>query len=140
MMDGRRWRVTLLSRTLVLLALAVLGCSSVPAPPADAAADHSIAVAIDLACGLRRPYSSKNAPCNACAGRACCGVVNTCLADLECDDGYVNCTIACTFGLDGGVPAVKACLADCARQHPRGAAEYEAAIGCVDKACAKECA
>jgi hypothetical protein len=94
------------------------------------------------ACTLLRPYSTKNATCNACAQAKCCVEVNGCLGDPACDDGYVNCAIACALDFDGGADADAgpvACLADCAKQYPKGKVEYDAAIGCADASCAAEC-
>lgn len=92
------------------------------------------------ACLLAKPYSSQDKDCNACAEEACCAQVNGCLTDPRCDDDFVNCTLACALLPDDTDPeAIKACVADCEGQHPEGKKLYDDAIGCVDKACAKEC-
>ena len=94
-------------------------------------------------CALHKPYSTKNAACNACAQARCCAVLNDCFDDLRCDDDYVNCILACALlpadaGPDAG-DATGACLADCAAKHPAGKTRYDAAIACVDGTCAAEC-
>jgi hypothetical protein len=96
------------------------------------------------ACTLIRPYSTQNAACNACAEEKCCVEVNGCLADTDCDEGYVNCAIGCALDFDAGPDAgpdamPTACLEDCAQQYPKGRQEYDAAIGCAEGACAAEC-
>ena len=92
------------------------------------------------ACSLTKPYSSKNAACNACAEQHCCVAVNACYADPDCDDGYVNCILACALlPGDAGDAGVAACTADCDAQYPKGKQEYDAAIGCADTQCASEC-
>lgn len=92
------------------------------------------------ACLLAKPYSSQDKDCNACAEEACCAQVNGCLTDPRCDDDFVNCTLACALLPDDTDPeAIKACVAGCEEQHPEGKKLYDDAIGCVDKACAKEC-
>jgi hypothetical protein len=93
-------------------------------------------------CKLAQPFSSKNAVCNACAEEKCCPQINGCLLDTACNDDYVNCSLVCAFtdfdaGADAGTTA--GCLADCAQQFPKGKAEYDAAFGCADSACATEC-
>jgi hypothetical protein len=96
-------------------------------------------------CKLAQPFSSKNAVCNDCAEAQCCPEINGCLLDPACNDDYVNCSLVCAFtdfdaGADGGSDAGTAgCLADCAAQYPKGKAEYDAAFGCADTACATEC-
>ena len=104
--------------------------------PADAPADGA-------ACTLHKPYSTKNAACNACAQERCCLALDACFDDPRCDDDYVNCILACALtpddaGADAG-DALGGCLADCAAKHPAGKAEYDAAIACVDGACAAPC-
>jgi hypothetical protein len=135
--------------------LTVLGaCSSDPSPPADARASVAPEAraearpaergAADLApadlapCKLVKPYSTKNAVCNQCAESRCCVELNACLGSPDCDDAYVNCTLACALGRapDAGVSA---CLDQCAKAHPKGKLEYDAAIGCADSKCAAEC-
>jgi hypothetical protein len=94
------------------------------------------------ACTLSKPYSSSDADCNACAQQHCCEPVNACYADLECDDGYVNCALACALlpGDAGDVDAgIAACLADCDAQYPIGKQKYDAAIGCADTQCSVQC-
>ena len=119
------------------------------AEPLDAAPDTSVDAAPDAAdaeaCKLAQPYSTKNAVCNACAESQCCHEINGCLLDTECNDDYVNCSLACALtdfdaGPDAGPDAGTAgCLADCAQQYPKGKTEYDVAIGCADTACATEC-
>lgn len=104
-----------------------------PDDVADAAVDVS-------ACTLSKPYSSSDRVCNACAEQHCCEAVNACYADLECDDGYVNCALACALlPDDAGDAGIAECLSDCAVQYPTGKEEYDAAIGCADTTCAAEC-
>lgn len=115
-----------------------------PTPATADLATVDLAAAVDLTaprdlatCSLIRPYSSKNPRCNACAQRACCGEINRCLAAPDCDDGYVLCLLACALGpADGGV---KDCLAACAKSHPQGKLDYDAAIACVDRGCRADC-
>lgn len=92
----------------------------------------------DAPCKLVKPYSTKNAPCNQCAESTCCVELNGCLASPDCDDFYVNCTLACALGRapDAGLSA---CLGACAKDYPKGKAEYDVAIGCADSRCATEC-
>ncbi|MFT3765261.1 MAG: hypothetical protein QM820_07060 [Minicystis sp.] len=144
--------------SLILLGLSLLAaCSSPDAPPADGgpddagpadAAPHDAAPADAApdapadaapdapACTLVSPYSSQDADCNACAEAHCCAAINGCLTDPDCNDGYVNCALACAFDPDAGQDP---CLADCASQYPTGKEEYDEAIGCADQACAVEC-
>lgn len=91
-----------------------------------------------VACKLVKPYSSKNAVCNQCAESKCCAEVNGCLGDPACDDDYVNCTLVCALSPapDAGMGA---CLGQCAKDYPKGKAEYDTAIGCADSKCATEC-
>jgi hypothetical protein len=104
--------------------------------PSDAGSDVSDA----SACTLSKPYSSKNAACNACVEQHCCDAVNACYADLDCDDGYVNCILACALlPDDAGDAGLAACVADCDSQYPQGKQEYEAAVGCADTQCTSEC-
>lgn len=92
------------------------------------------------ACQLQKPYSSQDADCNACAEAECCALINACYSDPDCDDGYVNCILACALlPGDAGDAGVASCLADCAAQHPTGRDEYDAAIGCADAKCAGPC-
>ena len=92
-------------------------------------------------CKLAQPFSSKNAVCNACAEEKCCPQINGCLLDTACNDDYVNCSLVCAFtDFDAGDAGTTAgCLADCAKQFPKGKAEYDVAFGCADSACATEC-
>ena len=54
--------------------------------------------------------------------------------------GEVNCAIDFDAGSDAAADAgPTACPADCARQYPKGKAEYDTAIGCVDRSCGAEC-
>jgi hypothetical protein len=125
---------------------AVVDASSevaVDAPPADAADTHVSDGAGDAACTLVKPYSSKDATCNACAQAKCCAEVNGCLGDPRCDDDYVNCILACalTTTVDSGDagPVVAACVAECGTKYPAGKAAYDKAIGCVDARCSDVC-
>lgn len=96
----------------------------------------------DASCSLIKPYSSKDAACNACAAERCCAPVNGCLGDPRCDDDYVNCILACALTPDDGGTgdaAIASCLDDCAAMHPAGKAEYDAAIACVDTSCKDVC-
>jgi hypothetical protein len=141
-----------LSTTVLVTVLALGGCSDSPPPGRDAGGDSAVR---DLAaepgrdlspdrrgdlvpCKLIKPYSSKNATCNQCAENKCCVEINGCLADPECDDSYVNCTLACALGPapDAGMSA---CLGQCGTAYPKGKSEYEAATGCADTRCASEC-
>jgi len=141
-------------RALTVMVLVLTACSSnaspsdaaSDAPIADAPSDAPSADAADAgptdagACTLTKPYSSKNATCNACAQAHCCAAINACYADKDCDDGYVNCILACALlPGDAGDAGVASCLADCGAQYPTGKVEYQAAIGCADTACAVEC-
>jgi len=91
-------------------------------------------------CTLDKPYSSKNAACNACAEQECCVAINACYADSDCDDGYVNCILACALlPPDAGDAGIASCLDECGAQHPAGKAKYDAAIGCADSKCAGPC-
>jgi len=148
-----------MTRVLVPLLLAVLGvgcAESDEGPSAVTPADSSSAdtqvdtsvdatsdVVADAACTLTKPYSSKDAICNACAQSKCCAEVNGCLGDPRCDDDYVNCILACalTAPTDGGDAGAEkaACLADCASKYPVGKAAYDAAIGCVESKCNDVC-
>lgn len=127
-------------------AASVVDASSADASPllVDAARPPD-AEAGPNACTLVRKYSTRNAPCNACAEARCCDVINACFDDPSCDDGYVNCAIACAIDYDGGGPDAApdagptSCLAECARAYPGGSQKYEAAIGCADRACVAEC-
>ena len=109
--------------------------------PADAANDEPTTSDADgAACSLTKPYSSSDADCNACAEASCCAEVNACYADPDCDDGYVNCILACALlPGDAGDAGTEACLQDCGTQFPVGEQEYDAAIGCVESACALAC-
>jgi hypothetical protein len=136
-------------RSLVVSLLAALAaCSSPEGGGSDAGADAPEEASLPdaagdaAACTLVSPYSSLDMDCNACAEATCCAEVNACLTDAECNDGYVNCAIACALDFDGGADAdagPTACLDDCAKQYPTGKKEYDTAIGCVDSACAVEC-
>jgi hypothetical protein len=109
----------------------------------DTTSEASVDSGADAACSLTKPYSSKNAACNACAQAECCAEVNGCLGDPRCDDDYVNCILACAFTAptDGGDAGAEkdACLAACATSYPVGKAAYDAAIGCVDSKCNDDC-
>lgn len=135
---------------------AIVSCSSSESAGVDASADASLDGSVEAAgdaspsdadggaCTLVRPYSSKNATCNSCAQAKCCVEINACLVDPDCDMGYVDCALACAIDFDAGPDAAAdagptACLADCARQFPKGRMEYDKAIGCADRACATEC-
>ncbi len=108
-----------------------------PDDPGDA--DPADADSVDAAaCTLVRPYSSKDAVCNACAQKECCAQINTCLSDTQCDDGYVNCLLACVLVDDAGPgtdAGIAMCETACGAQYPKGHTEYDIATGCVDTAC-----
>jgi hypothetical protein len=93
------------------------------------------------ACKLAAAFSSSNKVCNDCAEEKCCPQINGCLKDTACNDDYVNCSLGCAFtDFDAGDAGTKAgCLDDCAKQFPKGKAEYDVAFGCADNACATEC-
>lgn len=146
-------------------ALVIAACSSddrapiTSAPDAsasDAAAAKDVGSAIDAdvkqdatkndasTCKLTKPYSSKDTTCNACAEEQCCGPVNACYSSADCDDGYVNCIIACVLlpddaGADAGDAGPQACLAQCGAQYPTGKALYDALSTCVETSCKSEC-
>src|SRR4051812_38926039 len=132
-------------RMLAAAALAVplfFACASTTTPGgsggavADAGPDDAARPADADACTLIAPYSSQNAPCNACAQAKCCAEINGCLGDPGCNDDYVNCAIACALDFDGGTDAgPTTCLSACEKQYPQGKAEYDVAIGCAEKAC-----
>lgn len=90
------------------------------------------------ACKLVKPYSTKNAVCNACAETRCCAEINGCLGDPACDDDYVNCILVCALSPapDAGTSA---CVSQCGKDHPKGRAEYDVATNCADGKCASEC-
>jgi len=105
------------------------GSSGSGGAPADGGSDAST-------CKLSKPYSSSNATCNACAEAECCALVNACFSDPDCDDGYVNCILACALlPEDAGDAGIEPCLAVCATDHPKGKGEYDAAIGCAESKC-----
>lgn len=92
------------------------------------------------ACKLVAPYSSKNAPCNACAEQRCCVEMNACLGEVVCNDTYVNCILACSLlSGDAGKSEIDACIDKCGVDAPDGKAAYDAAIGCAEASCAAEC-
>lgn len=133
----------------LVLGLAASACSSSPAdgakPGQDAAADAPSEASFDsgpdvsndaAACKLLGPYSSSNASCNDCAEASCCIEVNACFGDPDCNDGYVNCILACALAPDdAGDAAVEQCLGDCAAQWPKGKSEYDSAITCAESKC-----
>ena len=139
-----------LTFALVTLALA---CSSDPVatPAPDAAADTAQdsppvkdsagdAPSDAGTCKLVKPYSSKNVTCNQCAQARCCAEVNGCLGSADCDDVYVNCILACALlPDDAGDAGFSLCMGQCAKDSPKGKAEYDTAIGCVDTKCQIEC-
>jgi hypothetical protein len=101
-----------------------------PAP--DASADAA-------ACTLTAPYSTKNQLCNTCAEAHCCAAINACYASKDCDEGYVNCVIACAL-TEKDKPAYDACAAVCSKDYPTGAKLFNTINACADKSCATECA
>jgi hypothetical protein len=109
--------------------------------PLDAGSDVATDSPTDASvCVLAKPYSSSVPACNACAEQNCCEVVNACYADPDCDDGYVNCALACALlPDDAGDAGIAECLADCGSQYPTGKQEYDAAIGCADTSCVAQC-
>ena len=140
-------------RTLLVAAILAAACSdssgSSPGAgqdggsdaPADVASDEPATPDADgAACSLTKPYSSSDTDCNACAEESCCAEVNACYADPDCDDGYVNCILACALlPGDAGEAGTEACLQDCETQFPVGKQKYDAAIGCVEAGCAAAC-
>ncbi len=109
------------------------------AAPGDASGDTA-------ACMLVRPYSTKTPKCNTCAEQECCALLNTCLNDDGCDNGYVDCILACALtdpgdaGPDADVDAgIAACETACGTQYPTGRDEYVAATACVDAKCSASC-
>ncbi len=142
------WQVLGLVSALSALAMTMVSCGGGDDAPVDAALGADAALLVDAArvdaagpdaamCKLVRPYSSRDVVCNGCAEAHCGCEINGCLVDTQCDDGYVNCIIACA--LDPGDAGASPCMADCAQQYPRGKVEYDLAIGCVDRACPTEC-
>ncbi len=155
-------------RSIVVSALAVASCaiascttsSSPPAPsvadaavgdgastaPTDATRADRASPAGDAAtCKLVKPYATRDVDCNVCAERACCALINDCYENPDCDDGYVNCLLACVLlpddaGADGGDAGVAQCTAQCAAEYPTGSAQYDALSTCVDAECASDCA
>ena len=139
----------------VLISMVCAGCSSsdsTRAVGADGAApDGEREASPDSAaesnapdatpCKLTKPYATKNATCDECAEQNCCEPINVCYADLECDDTYVNCILACSLmpDPDAGDAGIAACMDDCAAQAPKGKLEYEAATGCADSKCLQQC-
>ena len=109
--------------------------------PFESSPPDAVVEAIDAACALHLPYSTKNKACNDCAAARCCVEMNACFDDPRCNDDYVNCALACALtddaGPDGG--AIAECLADCASKHPAGKARYDAAIGCAEAQCKSSC-
>ncbi len=106
----------------------------------DAGPDAAIDAKTDApACKLTAPYSTKNQGCNVCAEAHCCTDINACYASKDCDEGYVNCVIACAL-TEKDKPAYDICAATCAKEYPTGAKLYDAFSVCIDKACAPECA
>jgi len=96
-------------------------------------------------CKLVKPYATKDVACNDCAAENCCDVVNACYNDTDCDDGYVNCILACVLlpddaGADGGGDAgVATCTAACGKQYPTGKTEYDAIDACIASSCSTAC-
>jgi hypothetical protein len=110
---------------------------------ADAAADVSPKPVPDAsvdaeACTLSAPYSTKNERCNTCAEAHCCADINACYASKDCDQGYVNCLIACAV-TEKDKPAYDACAGVCAKDYPAGKVLYDAFSVCVDTACPTPC-
>lgn len=151
-------------RVLLPTIATVYACSTAatsPQSPADAAAGdaaasdgaaHDGGASTDAtgakdapACKLTKPYSTKDVGCNQCAEAHCCEAVDACYADADCDDGYVNCILACVIlpddagadaDTDGGVAR---CTAQCDAQYPDGKVEYDAITTCIEHSCATEC-
>ena len=106
----------------------------------DALAQDAASEPDNTPCKLIKKYSSSNPTCNDCAEQHCFAEINACLTDLECDDTYVNCILACALSDDdAGDAGMVICMEACAQQAPKGKAEYEAAIGCADAKCKTEC-
>jgi len=120
-------------------AAADLGSDGAVDLPRDRGDDRSPDQASDQApCTLLGVYSSSDPGCNQCAEARCCAELNACFAEPQCDDLYVNCTLACvlTRAPDAGP---KACLQQCAIDYPQGRDLYVTAMGCAEARCAAEC-
>ncbi len=125
--------------------------AGVEAPAPDARARESAAgdagnadARVDAgSCKLVKPYSTKNKTCNDCAATECCSEVNGCLDDVECDDHYVNCILACALLPEDAGPdasaGIAACELDCGNSYALGREAYHRAIGCVGQKCASPC-
>ena len=114
------------------------------APTSDGSHSDSPTMPDGATCKLVKPYSTKDEDCNACAEQACCKPINNCYLSSDCDDGYVNCLLACVLlpddaGADGGDGGVAACTAECDLHFALGSAQYKALAACVDGACAALC-
>lgn len=114
------------------------------APTIDGAS--SDAAGDSAACKLVRPYSTKTPACNTCAEQHCCALINTCLNDDSCDNGYVDCILGCALitpsdaGSDADVDAgIASCENACAVQYPTARNEYDAFATCVDSNCKTPC-
>lgn len=112
----------------------------------DSGVSRSDATSTDDAstCKLTKPYATKDVACNDCAAANCCEAVNACYADTDCDDGYVNCILACVLlpddaGPDAGDAGVATCTAACGTQYPKGKTEYDAIDACIASSCASAC-
>lgn len=115
------------------------------ASASDAGSGTDASTAKDAAtCKLTKPYATKDVACNDCAAENCCEVVNACYGDTDCDDGYVNCILACVLlpddaGPDAGDAGVATCTAACGTQYPKGKTEYDAIDSCIASSCASAC-
>ncbi len=110
----------------------------------DTAIDGAVEAGIDAKadaplCKLTAPYSTKDLDCNVCAEANCCIEVNACLASKDCDQGYVNCIIACAL-TEKDKAAYDKCATACAADYPAGEKLYVGLGLCVDAACATACA
>ncbi len=91
------------------------------------------------ACKLTAAYSTKDQDCNLCAEAYCCAQVNACFASKDCNDGYVNCVIACAL-TEKDKAGYDKCAAICATDYPTGDKLFAGLNLCVDTACKTECA
>ena len=107
----------------------------------DAAVDSAVdaqARADAPQCKLTSPYSTKDQDCNVCAEAKCCTPINACLASKDCNDGYVNCIVACAI-TEKDKAANDRCSAVCAKDYPDGEKLFTTFSACVDNGCVLEC-
>jgi hypothetical protein len=70
--------------------------------------------------------------CFACAGRKCCGEINTCARNPD-GPPYEDCVVNCITARDAGT-AID-CQDSCARSHANGAAACQAYLDCFMQQC-----